>query len=82
MWYSKNIWEVPNKHYFLEKFKANEILGPLHTVALKKSMLLWSPILERSYAMFPHVCPLAVKAASTPWRLLLKRTWTDRLSTY
>jgi hypothetical protein len=32
-------------------------------------------------AMFRHDCPLAVKSASTPWRLLPKRTW-ESFSTY
>jgi hypothetical protein len=27
--------------------------------------------------MFCHNCPLAVKTASTPWRLLPKQTWRD-----
>jgi hypothetical protein len=27
--------------------------------------------------MFRHDCPLAVKPASTPWRLLPKQTWRD-----
>jgi hypothetical protein len=32
------------------------------------------------HAMFRHDCPLAVKPASTPRRLLLKKTWKDSLS--
>jgi hypothetical protein len=31
--------------------------------------------------MFRHVCPLAVKPASTTWRLLPKQTWRDSLLT-
>jgi hypothetical protein len=31
------------------------------------------------HAMFDHDCPLAVKPASTQWRLLPKQTWTDSL---
>jgi hypothetical protein len=34
-----------------------------------------SPVLT----MFHHNCPLAVKPASTPWRLLPKQTWRDSL---
>jgi hypothetical protein len=29
--------------------------------------------------MFHHDCPLVVKPASTPWRLLPKQTWIDFL---
>jgi len=29
------------------------------------------------HAMFRHDCLLAVKPASTPWRLVLKKTWRD-----
>jgi hypothetical protein len=29
--------------------------------------------------MFRHDCPLAVKPATTPWRLLPKEKWTDSL---
>jgi hypothetical protein len=31
------------------------------------------------HAMFCHDCTLAVKPASTPWRLLPKKTWRDSL---
>jgi len=31
------------------------------------------------HAMFRHDCPLAVKPASTPRRLVHKETWTDSL---
>ena len=31
------------------------------------------------HAMFHHDCPLAVKPASTPRRLLHKKTWRDSL---
>jgi hypothetical protein len=31
------------------------------------------------HAMFSDDCPLAVKHASTPWRLIHKKTWRDSL---
>jgi hypothetical protein len=35
--------------------------------------------LSPGHTMFRHDCPLAVKPASTQWRLLPKQTWTDSL---
>jgi hypothetical protein len=43
----------------------------------KKQNRFLSPVL----AMFCYDCPLAVKPASTPWRLLSKQTWRDSLPT-
>jgi hypothetical protein len=34
------------------------------------------------HAMFRHNCPLAIKPASTPWRLEHKKTWRDSLLIY
>jgi len=31
------------------------------------------------HAMFRHDCPLAVKPASSPWRLVHEKTWRDSL---
>jgi hypothetical protein len=44
-------------------------------LANSKTNSFLTPVL----AMFRHGCPLAVKPASTPWRLLPKQTWRDTL---
>jgi hypothetical protein len=57
---------------------------PENSVALSQLTQFWqiprhNAFLFPVHAMFHHDCPLAVKPASTPWRLVHKKNWRDSL---
>jgi hypothetical protein len=57
------------------------VFVPMLTVIQLANSKIQNAFLYPVLAMFRHDCPLAVKPASTSWRLLLKQTWKDSLPT-
>jgi hypothetical protein len=71
-------WNLPKL-----RFRTTYVVRNLRCTVTIDSVLANSktqnPFLFPFHAMFRHDCPLAVKPASTPWRLVHKKAWRDSL---